>query len=127
MEVTDRTCANCACHWIQENAQNPMEKQSFCRRDPPKAAQMRGETPRMKDGKAVMGRDNKPIMENVMVWAFLYNPTQPSLVCFDGWRPAETLPGEKLIGGLTDDAIGSAIKTALDTLNRPYIPLDHEN
>jgi hypothetical protein len=93
MEV--RTCVNCACHWTQENTVNPLEKQSFCRRDPANATQMRAETPRMRDGKAVLGRDQKPIMENTTVWVYLYKPTLPTLVCFDGWRPMNALPGDK--------------------------------
>ncbi len=95
-EEQERTCANCACHIIQENMANPLEKQYFCRRDTPMSSMQRMEKPRMRDGKAVMDRNNKPIMESDNVMVYLYKPTLPRLVCFDGWRPEHTLPGERL-------------------------------
>ncbi len=103
MTTEKRTCANCACHIVETNSLLKMEKQSFCRRDPGTAAQVRGERPRMIDG--VLQNDRrtgKPIMENVMEMAFLYKPTMPELVCFDGWRPMGTLPG---IGFVSDNEI----------------------
>jgi hypothetical protein len=115
-----RTCSNCACHYIQTNAANPIEKQMFCRRDPPQAAQMRGEVPRMRDGKAVIGRDGKPVMESMQTVVYLYKPTEGQLVCFDGWRTEGTLAGEKNIAGIPDaklsEVIGKALETAMQLL-----------
>lgn len=91
-----RTCANCACHHIQQNQINPLESQSFCHRDPPSAAKMRGERPQMINGQPRMMKDGKtPIMQTVEEVIYLYKPTMPNLVCFDGWRPLGTLPGER--------------------------------
>jgi hypothetical protein len=104
-ETAPRTCANCACQLWRENEMNKLEKQMFCRRNTPTAAQMRAERPRLRDGKVVIDkRTNKPEMENVMTVVYLYQPTMPELVCFDGWRPLETLPGEKKF--LIDGAVG---------------------
>jgi hypothetical protein len=89
-----RICENCACFHIQRDANNPMLSQAFCRRDPPQAAQVRQEVPRLRDGKPVLGRDGKTVMETAMVWAFLYKPTDKSLTCFDGWRELGCLPGD---------------------------------
>lgn len=91
----ERNCANCACHHVQENKINKLETQSFCRRDTPTAAQMRGERPRVRDGKPDIDKHGRPIMENVMEVIYLYKPTMPDLTCFDGWRPIGTLPGER--------------------------------
>jgi len=123
-----RTCANCACSKVEENPQNKLETQMFCRRNNPIAAQIRIERPRVVNGEVQLDRrTQKPIMENATDVAYLYAPTQKELVCFDGWRPLGTLPGEKKIGGLSDDDVMKAIKTALGAINAPYVPLDHEN
>lgn len=105
-----RTCANCACSFIREDAKNPLQKQMFCRLNPPVAAQLRGEKPRMRDGKVVIGRDNKPVMENVTELHFLYAPTLPELVCFNGWRPMGVLPG--VLFRLTDNL---SVQTYVDS------------
>jgi hypothetical protein len=108
---TERCCANCACYWIQENANNPMEKQGFCRLEPPTATQVRVERPRMKNGEAVLDRNNRPIMEPHTAWAYLYKPAMGNLVCFDGWRPLGTEPGEKQIAnGAIPESLLSAMK-----------------
>src|ERR1700692_1112216 len=96
MENPIRSCANCACNIMQKHMLNPLEQQMFCRREPPTAAQMRGETPRIRDGKPVMDKHTgKPIMESVQQLVYLYKPVTAESVCFDGWRPEGTLPGER--------------------------------
>jgi hypothetical protein len=93
-EEVKRTCSNCACCIVQQNAQNPMEKQSFCQRDTPMFTRIRVERPRMRDGQPVIDRTGKPILEMGEEGIYLYKPTLPTLVCFDGWRPLGTLPGD---------------------------------
>jgi hypothetical protein len=89
-----RNCANCACSFFREHETNPMEKQMFCKRNGPQVAQMRTEKPRLRDGKVVIDRrTQKPEMENVMTIVYVYAPTMPDLVCFDGWRALGVLPG----------------------------------
>jgi len=116
---------------IQANTQNPMEKQAFCRRDPVNAQRVRTEVPRMKrDGTGpVMGRDNKPIMENGEAWAFLYRPTLASLTCFDGWRPLGTLPGDKWQNAIVDQLMKqgiAAIQAGLNLTNTAPGSFDRE-
>lgn len=91
-----RNCSNCACYHEQTSALTAMQKQGFCRRDPPTAAQARVDVPRLDRMKnPVIGKDGRPIMESTQQLVYLYKPTMPELVCFDGWRPLDTQPGEK--------------------------------
>lgn len=95
--LPSRTCSNCACFFVMTpNAANPNEKFALCRRDPPKHTQMRGEKPRIdiKTGKLTI-KDGKVVMDNAMLEILCYPPAAPDLVCFDGWRPQGTLPGER--------------------------------
>jgi hypothetical protein len=95
VEPEPRTCANCACCLVIENPTNPMEKQSFCRRNGAMHGEMRIDVPRKdRAGNIINGRDGKPIMEQAKQSVYLYPPTQPALVCFDGWRPMGTQPGD---------------------------------
>lgn len=111
-DITDqipRTCANCACHDIQKSSLNPLENQMFCRRDPPAAQMMRVDQPRMRDGKVVMMKDGKtPLTESVQTLVYMFRPTLASLVCFDGWRPLQTEPGQRTIDSL--DGMMGAMK-----------------
>jgi hypothetical protein len=122
-----RSCSNCACSMIQEHPANPMEKQTFCRKNPPLFQQLRMEVPRKdKAGNIITGRDNKPIMENEIVGAFLYMPTNPDMVCFDGWRPMGTLPGEKSVFSVSTvdsmvDAVSTAFKQLQSDLQKDYL------
>ena len=103
-DQVQRLCLNCACHMVQENHLNPLEKQSFCRRDPPMAQQMRVSKPMMRDGKPVIDKhNNKPLMKEEIEIIYLYRPTMPNLVCFDGWRPTEYQPGERMPATLEHD------------------------
>jgi hypothetical protein len=111
-----RVCLTCACHFAQKHPVNPLESQSFCRLKPPMAQQMRAETPRMRDGKPVMDRHDKPVMEAQTVIVYLYAPTQPGLTCFDGWRSLGTLPGEREFESpnLLDTVVGAMKKLSGD-------------
>jgi hypothetical protein len=97
-ELEPRTCANCACHAMQEDKSNPLQTQMFCRRDTPMAQQMRVQRPTIRDGKPVMMKADptKPLMNDVTEIVFMYRPTLPGLVCFDGWRPFGTAPGRPM-------------------------------
>lgn len=66
-----RRCKTCACHIAIQNPRVIGQSQSLCRRDPVQLVQ----TP----GQGV---------------SLTYPPTQPDLVCFDGWRPVDVAPGE---------------------------------
>lgn len=102
-----RSCANCACGFEVQNPNVVGEKQLFCRRNEPTAAEMRVDMPRvLRDGSVATGKDGKPIMESGKQVVYLYKPTHPSMVCFDGWRPVGTLPGEK---GQSDGEIDALI------------------
>ena len=95
-----RTCANCACK--QEATEiGTQQKQSFCRRNPPHSQMMRVDVPRVgRDGQPVI-RDGKPVMEPGQARVFGYPPVQDDMVCFDGWRPTDTKPGEQFNSLLT--------------------------
>jgi hypothetical protein len=97
-ELDPRTCENCACSSMQKNLTNPLEAQMFCRRDTPMAQQMRMQRPTIRDGKPVMMKADptKPLMHEVTEIVFMYRPTLPGLVCFDGWRPIGTEPGRAM-------------------------------
>lgn len=106
--MTDRTCSNCACYF--EQIINPTAPaQGMCRRNGPVPAQIRTETPRLNAiTKEVMLSkvDRKPITDITTENVFLYAPTGPAKVCFDGWRPIGTEPG--------DNAQTAYIKRALN-------------
>jgi hypothetical protein len=91
-----RSCATCACHTVRPHPFNPVESVHICRRNQANLAQAQGEIPRMDaKGLPVMGKDGKPIMERVNKQIYVYAATAPDSVCFDGWRPLDTLPGDK--------------------------------
>lgn len=94
LPATKRNCGNCACFFKVAHPQNPLVTQGFCRRDPPVAQQVRVEVPRLKDGKTQAGKDGKPIMEFKQQLAYVFAMTAPEMVCFDGWRPEWTRPGD---------------------------------
>jgi hypothetical protein len=103
-QVTDKTrnCANCACSFIQENSQNKLEKQMFCRRNTPMAAEVAVDKPRLINGQVdIDKRTGKPMMVRVKDIAYLYAPTREDMVCFDGWRPMGTEPG---VGFVSDNS-----------------------
>lgn len=101
--ITERNCANCACSELIENKLQPGTTQLFCRRNPASAMQFRAERPRLINNEMTIDRKTqKPVMETFQDVAYLYQPTQPSLVCFDGWRPMGALPGPDYQNWLPD-------------------------
>jgi hypothetical protein len=70
------------------------ELQTVCRRNPPGARQVHVDVPVMRDGQPIMDGKGKPRTERMLGFQYGYQPTAPELVCFDGWRPAGTKPGE---------------------------------
>lgn len=88
-----RTCANCACYQLRTE-QN--QTQAFCRRNTPLAQMVRVEMAVIRDGHPVIDKQTgKPATRPGEQLMYLYPPTQESMVCFDGWRPADTLPGDR--------------------------------
>lgn len=123
----ERTCANCACSFVQEANR---QKQMFCRLNPAVAKMVRTEVPRIIKGQPQM-RDGKPVMEPGEMLGFMFSPTLENLVCYDGWRPIGTLPGdfsyrssdmERRFGAgldrLLKDMQGDAAEAALRDLSR---------
>jgi|ERR1700678_83690 len=91
-----RTCLNCACRMQAPSVENTTGMQSFCRRNTPGSQMVSVEIPRLdRNRNAIIGKDGKPIMEIGKARAYGYPPTEDSMVCFDGWRPVGTLPGDK--------------------------------
>ena len=125
----DRTCANCACYWLQVSALNSAQSQGFCRRNTPIHARGRVEVPRLdRDKNAVIGRDGKPVMENMEKDFYLYPPTMPTMVCFDGWRSLEIKPGEKQktdIASMLSDIQNPEVLAALNRLRDQILMSDN--
>jgi hypothetical protein len=112
MSLSNRNCANCACSFIEKSKIDKDENQMFCRRNPPVAAQMRGERPRLINGEMSIDRKTgKPVMENVQTLVYLYAPVEAALICFDGWRPITTLPGPTFQEWLPADKEGGKVHT----------------
>lgn len=95
---TLRTCANCACFAgmledgnIVDITARP-EAMRVCRRNPPGARYQRVEVPVMHNGAAVVIK-GVPRMEAKQVLQIGFPPTIETATCWDGWRPAGTLPG----------------------------------
>ena len=119
--MTNRACENCACFFVQTHPQNPMEKQGFCRLNPPLSQIMRVEVPRVdKNGVPVFGRDGKPTTEAAQRLMYSYPPTMPAMVCFDGWRPLDYQPGERV--GARMDGVAEELGRALAMMGFPLPP-----
>lgn len=97
------TCANCACfaHMLPDGTVLPrdstrQEGQTVCRRSPPGGRWARVEVPvyDQATGEPLMRRPGVPRLEAKQVLEIGYPPAVPGGVCFDGWRPVETRPGE---------------------------------
>ena len=99
MKATDRrTCGNCACFARMKpdgSITDDETAQPVCRRTPPGGRLARVEMPVLKDGQPVLDRFDRPRMEAREVLQIGYSPTDPTAVCFDGWRPSGTLPGSR--------------------------------
>jgi hypothetical protein len=96
--MTDRTCSNCACY-VEQILNPAAPPQSMCRRNGPIPAQIRIERPKLNPltKEAMVSKvDHKPLMEVTTENVFVYAPTGPDKVCFDGWRTIGAEPGETL-------------------------------
>lgn len=107
-----RNCETCACSFIGKHPQLFGQEQMFCRRNPPLHARVRVQRPRLGlDKKIMAGRDGKPIMETAEEDMYLYVPTTKTMVCFDGWRPVSTLPGDKFQGQKFEEMSAELMKS----------------
>lgn len=97
-----RECGNCACYFQMGNPALPGQPQGFCRRFSPDLQELRGLQPRRdpRSGEVVMGKDNQPVMEPAKTTGYIFKPATRQGICFDGWRPLGTLPGEQPISTL---------------------------
>jgi hypothetical protein len=97
-QQNERTCANCACFARMKPdgmiVDTEWDSHPVCRRSPPGARQVQVDVPITKDGLPVFDPKGKPRTERVQAFQFGYQPIAPELVCFDGWRPKGTKPGE---------------------------------
>lgn len=98
----ERTCSNCGCAARMTRkgelfAVASSEPGSFvvCRRNMPQASEVRGRQPRVDPatGQPMRNAQNQQLFEEVTAIQIGYAATLPEAVCFDGWRPAGTLPG----------------------------------
>lgn len=131
-----RTCANCACHILQSNPMIPgSPPTSACMLNMPMLLQGEGQQPMLdKNQKPVMMKDKNTgldvvRMEKIVKQFFIYPPTQPELVCFDGWRPIGTLPGDKFSQAKVDammDSLYVALQPVLESMGVRLVkpPLD---
>lgn len=116
MTTTTRTCATCACSQaisLTDGSVQATKPQTaadminalgspavglVCRRNPPNGRQVRAQRPvmMMKDGvpTPVTDRNGRPRLEEVQEMQIGWGATGPAAVCFDGWRPEGTLPGD---------------------------------
>lgn len=77
-EKSERTCGNCACSFEMKDPQIINKTQLVCRRNGPMMVQQQVRTA------AGVGTQV----------GLMYTPTEQALVCFDGWRAKDTLPGQ---------------------------------
>lgn len=97
-----RSCANCACaarmtRTGQYLAMAAVDPESFvvCRRNMPQASEVRGRNPRLdpRTGEPMRNSQGQQVYDAVVGVQIGYPATLPEAICFDGWRPAGTLPG----------------------------------
>lgn len=99
-----RTCANCACfaHMLPDGTvlasdSKRAEGQTVCRRAPPGGRWVEVEVPVYDaTGAPVMRRPGVPRMERKQVLEIGYPPAVHSGLCYDGWRPIGTRPGDNV-------------------------------
>lgn len=92
-----RECRTCACYFEQANVEDPRQVQGFCRRLPAEMAKVRMMEVRRDLQGAVVMRNGEPVKQPTEVTGYLFKPTRSEGTCFDGWRPIDTLPGERNI------------------------------
>lgn len=125
-EPDERTCANCACSFTADHPQ--FGKQLFCRRNPVDSHEFNVQQPVIRNGQPVMDKRDptKPMMQSGRALFYLYKPTLPSLTCFDGWRPLETLPGDYSYRGPSFGEIVAGFRRLIDDLDRDRAELAAE-
>jgi hypothetical protein len=97
-----RCCANCACFaamladgTVLEADQAAPEIQRVCRKNPPGGRMVRMEVPVFEKGAPVLRRPGGPQRTEMReVLQIGYPPAVATGVCFDGWRPLGTRPGQ---------------------------------
>jgi len=99
LPTTARNCSNCACYFTVPNPQNPLQSQGFCRREPASTAEVAVDVPMLDaKGQVMMQKDKTgtqiPRMERRKQLAYMFDLTNATSVCFDGWRPLGTQPGD---------------------------------
>lgn len=104
----NESCATCACFarvlpdGVLAAAEADQEAIPVCRRNPPVARWTRIEVPvRGADGQAVINARGKPQMEAQQVLTVGYPPMPPGAICWDGWRPLGTPPGQRPVSAVT--------------------------
>lgn len=92
---SDRRCGNCGCFSQVPHPENPLEKLTVCLRG--EAVPRTIEVPVQatdRNGKPRVDREGQPIMTMGKMTALAYRPMVADSVCYDGWRPADALPGD---------------------------------
>lgn len=119
--MTDRKCSTCAC-FITAPVPGESRLQGMCRRFAPTAQRVRISVPVMKDGKPVMQKfdPTKPLTQEVTQLGYLYELTEADLVCFDGWRPLGSKPGNAAVDTFLD-----AVSEALNEAASSTAPVDY--
>jgi hypothetical protein len=119
MISTERNCGNCACYWIQKNPANPLESQGFCRRNGAAYGIQEMEQVLVDlNGIPRTNKDGSPRMGMAKVPVYMYPPTLPALVCFDGWRPHNELPGSHQYSNDYVTAVFQALDKLADDMSR---------
>jgi hypothetical protein len=127
-----RTCANCACFAymlpdgsVLDSSEQPAPDAlappgTVCRRSTPGAQQRRMDVPvhDPQNGSPVLDRQGRQRMESRLVMQIGYPFTLPTAVCFDGWRPLGTLPGERIPPALPPE-LRAVLDRAAATLGIP--------
>ena len=93
-ELGGRNCSTCACYFQMTNTEEPHKVQAFCRRSPADLTEVRSQEQRRDNTGRPVFKDGRPVMQPATVTGFLFKAALPEGVCFDGWRPKGTLPGE---------------------------------
>ena len=94
LKKEERNCANCGCSIIVTHGQDKTQSQMFCRLNPPIHGQARVEVQRVDIKGNKVWKDGKAVMNSEIQSVFVHSPTVAQMVCFDGWRPQGTLPGD---------------------------------
>lgn len=98
-----RTCANCGCAArmnrkgeFSDLATVSADSFVICRRNMPQASEARTRQPRIDGtGSPVKNGQGAQVFDEVVAIQIGYPATLAEATCFDGWRPAGTLPGVK--------------------------------